>query len=203
VQSRPIDEHFLHRLEAFSDIVIALSLSEIAFNLRIPEHSSDVLAHPMHLIAFLAGFVFIVNIWWLHNRIFARCFFPDVAGIVMNFALLAAVVLFAWAQQLYYRFSLDQTTAILYATAGGMTFALVGALFLRGARDPRLHISDEERFRALWRGARTLAIGSIFLLSLVLLPLGVEAVGVGWFAIFPVAVIFRIAERRAARRELA
>jgi hypothetical protein len=38
--------HTVRRLETFSDIVIAFTLSGLAFSLRLPARSQDLVAHP-------------------------------------------------------------------------------------------------------------------------------------------------------------
>jgi uncharacterized membrane protein len=190
-----IDERLVHRLEAFSDIVIALSLSEIAFNLQVPVRGG-ILAHPIFLVGFLGGFAFVASIWWLHSRIFARYFIPDSAGIVANFVLLAGVVLFAWAQQLFYRSGLNLTTVVLYAATGGAVFVLIGVLFLRGARDGRLTLSPAERNAGVQRGSRALVVGAILLLSLAATPLGANSVVYCWLLVAPAVVISRLVHGR-------
>jgi uncharacterized membrane protein len=192
-----IDERRVHRLEAFSDIVIALSLSEIAFNLQAPVRGG-ILAHPIYLVAFLGGFTFVASIWWMHSRIFARYFIPDTAGIVANFVLLAATVLFAWAQQLFYRSGLDLTTDVVYAASGGTVYALIGLLFLRGVRDQRLQLSQAERTLGTQRGRRALVFGIILLLSTAAAPLGSIWVEYCWLLNVPAVFILRLAQRKAS-----
>jgi uncharacterized membrane protein len=195
---RAVDEHLVHRLEAFSDIVIALSLSEIAFNLQVPIKSGDVFAHPITLVGFLVGFVFIAAIWRLHNRIFADYFVPDTVGIVANFIMLAALVLFAWAQQLYYHYGLTEETVALYAGTGGVVYGLIGFLFVRGAYDTRLSLELATRTLGRQLGARAAIVGGFLLASLATLPLGVERVTYVWLAIVPVVLVTRFYQRRAS-----
>jgi len=199
VVEQAIDERLVHRLEAFSDIVIAFSLSEIAFNLQTPLRAADIFARPIHFVGFLAGFAFVAVIWWTHNRLFTRYFIPDSFGIVTNFVLLAAVVLFAWAQQLFYRFGLDMTTTVLYAATCGTVFVLLGLLFIRGARDPRLRASHDERLSGTYRGTRMLIVGGVLLLSIALAPAGIERIVDAWLLILPAVLIVRFMQRRAAR----
>jgi uncharacterized membrane protein len=190
-----IDERLVHRLEAFSDIVIALSLSEVAFNLSLATRGHDIITHPIFMIGFLGSFTFIASIWWMHSRIFAKYFIPDSVGIVGNFVLLAATVLFAWAQQLLYRSGFDITTVIAYAATGGTVYALIGLLFLRGARDARLRLRPEDKATAVQRGVRALVVGGVLLLSIALEPFGVEAMTYCWLLIAPVVFVVRRFQR--------
>jgi uncharacterized membrane protein len=194
-----IDERLVHRLEAFSDIVIALSLSEIAFNLQAPASGGNIFRmHPIYLVGFLGGFAFVASIWWLHSRIFSRYFIPDTIGIIGNFVLLAATVLFAWAQQLYYRSGLNDTTVILYAATGGAVYILLGLLFVRGALDRRLQLSPADRRAGFDRGARTLVAGGVLLLSIAIAPLGIERMVYAWVLILPAVIVVRLVFRKTA-----
>jgi hypothetical protein len=49
-------EYTLRRLEAFSDIVIAFSLSELAFNVQVPASASGLFLHANAYLAFAASF---------------------------------------------------------------------------------------------------------------------------------------------------
>jgi len=196
---RFIDERQVHRLEAFSDIVIALSLSEIAFNLHTPLQTAELFQRPIYLVGFLVGFTFVASVWWWHSRIFAQYFVPDVFSLVANFVLLAALVLFAWAQQLFYKSGLDATTTVFYAVTGGIVYALLGLLFVRGARDAQLPLTGQERSYGFNRGARMFIVGGILLLSLAIAPFGAERIVDTWLLIVPAIIIARVMERRASR----
>lgn len=199
IVERAIDERLVHRLEAFSDIVIAFSLSEVAFNLQFPLRATDIFANPIHFIGFLGGFTYLAIIWWMHNRIFAHYFIPDLFGIITNFVLLAAVVLFAWAQELFYKFGFGLTTTILYAATCGTVITLLGILFLRGARDARLPLGEQERVLGIHRGVRLLIVGGVLLLSLMVTPAGAEGIVYSWLLILPAVLIARLAQRRRAQ----
>src|ERR1700694_708570 len=98
--ARPPSDHTLRRLEAFSDIVIAFSLSQLAFTLQVPRDSNTLLAHPIHFVAFLGSFALVCAFWWLHHQLFARYFVLDPVSVVLNFAFLACTVLVVYSQQL-------------------------------------------------------------------------------------------------------
>ena len=71
------DERYTHRLEAFSDVVIAFSLAQMSLNFGIPHRASDVYTHPVALTAFAVTFAVIVAFWWSHHRLFAEYFVPS------------------------------------------------------------------------------------------------------------------------------
>jgi uncharacterized membrane protein len=91
----PRDERLIHRLEAFSDIVIGFSMALLAINLQ-PNLPTVGLLAPA-LVAFLVSFGFVALLWWLHNRLFAYYFTATPLAIGLNFAALAGVALFIFA----------------------------------------------------------------------------------------------------------
>lgn len=90
----PRDERLIHRLEAFSDIVIGFSMAFLAVNLG-GKDLPLAQAWP-HLVAFVGCFGVVALLWWLHNRLFAYYFVANAATIVINFAALAGVALFIY-----------------------------------------------------------------------------------------------------------
>ena len=193
-----------HRLEAFSDIVIALALSQLAFTLRLPDSSHELFAHPVPLLTFGASFVFICAVWWLHHQLFARLFIPDTVSVILNFAFLAAVVFVAYSLQLMSRFD-DLPAIATYALSFGCAWALLAILYAKGLRDPRLPLDDAARRQATVR-ARNLAIAGLGLLaSAVVAGLGrnLNEVVAIWIAIALVLVFFRVRDRIARRTSTA
>jgi uncharacterized membrane protein len=85
------DEHLLHRLEAFSDIVIGFCLAQLTFSLRNP--FSQGATGFTNLYAFGLTFLLIVAMWWLHNRLFSKLFAINAVTVVANFIMLGALML--------------------------------------------------------------------------------------------------------------
>lgn len=84
------DERTLHRLEAFSDIVIGFSLAQLG--------AAEVFTKTMTLnasgaIAFFASFAIVCSLWYFHHRLFQSVFVPRALPVVLNFFWLAVVVL--------------------------------------------------------------------------------------------------------------
>jgi len=190
-----------HRLEAFSDIVIALALSQLAFTLRIPDSSHDLFVHPVHLVTFLASFVFICAIWWIHHQLFARYFIPDVQSAILNFVFLGAVVFVAYSLQLLSKFG-DAPAFAAYALSLGSAFALLAVLFVKGLRDQRLALDDDARRQGAMRARRLAIVGVGLLASAVVAALGLSLKDVValWIATAAVLVFFGVADRLSARR---
>lgn len=191
-------EHMLRRLEAFSDIVIAFSLSELAFSLQIPTSAGAVFEHPGRYLAFAVSFGVICSIWWLHNRLFAYFFVADGVGIVLNFLLLAAIVMVGFALQLFFRFEDEPIAVASYAFSLGLLYGLIAILYAKGFRDPRLTVEAEIRREAVGRARRCAIVSVVFLGSLFAYRWGSEAIEICWMAFIPAIGVLRLVQRREA-----
>lgn len=96
----PRDERVIHRLEAFSDIVIGFSLALLAINLVAPQSVAEIPSHATELATFFVCFGLIAFLWWFHNRVFAHLFIASTVSIVANVAALAGVVMLVYAAQI-------------------------------------------------------------------------------------------------------
>ncbi|HEV2907676.1 MAG TPA: TMEM175 family protein, partial [Candidatus Eremiobacteraceae bacterium] len=194
-------DHTVRRLEAFSDIVIAFTLSQLAFTLQIPHSTRDLFAHPAHVLVFLGSFVFVCSFWWLHHQIFARLFYPDTPGILLNFAFLAAAVFVAYSMLLVTKVG-DLQALGVYALSLGSAYVLLAILFGRGARDSRLVIDAETR-RSAWERALRLGIGGTVMLAsfaLVLLGRTPEEITGVWLVSVALIILLALRDRIARRR---
>ncbi|HLJ84197.1 MAG TPA: TMEM175 family protein [Candidatus Eremiobacteraceae bacterium] len=194
--SRGDQEHILHRLEAFSDIVIALTLSGLAFYLQLPKSVQDVVSHPAPYIAFLASFAIVRSVWWMHNRLFAYFFYADALSIVLNFMLLASVVMLGVALQIFFKFADEAQSVVTYAGCLGLVFGLMSVLFAKGLRDNRIVQPADIRREGLGRARRCGIVCVVMLASLWALPYGAEAVEYCWLAALPLITLTRWSERR-------
>ena len=94
------------RLEAFSDIVFGLCLSELALLLGIPSKPIDLIDHPMRYAVFFGSFAIVSAFWYSHHRMF-RYFYPGRIDVFLNFAYLAFAVLVPFGMQAMIKFSGD------------------------------------------------------------------------------------------------
>ncbi|HME81631.1 MAG TPA: TMEM175 family protein [Candidatus Eremiobacteraceae bacterium] len=200
----PRHEHTVRRLETFSDIVIAFTLSQLAFTLKVPRASGDLLAHPIHIVTFVASFAFVCALWWLHHRLFARYFYPDTPSVLLNFTFLAATVFVAYSLLLVSTFGDDVSLGAYFASIG-LAYSLLAVLIAKGLRDPRIQLDDADRNDGA-QLARRIGIGGGGCLASALValfggsPREVMAVLAATLAatVF-VAVRQRLARRRAQR----
>ena len=90
------DERFVHRIEAFSDIVIGFTLAQLGAQLVVTGHPGSLLTDPGWFFNFLWTFAVVCGMWWLHNRLFRTIFAPTAASVMANFALLASIVILVY-----------------------------------------------------------------------------------------------------------
>lgn len=98
-----LDERTVHRLEAFSDIVIAFSLTEVGLSLAMPNSVSDLKVEWLNLSAFTFSFTLISIVWWYHHKLLTTFPVSPVAA-VMNFVLLGTLALVVYFQQITVHF---------------------------------------------------------------------------------------------------
>lgn len=99
------DERLVHRLEAFSDIVMGFVLAEMAITLAIPKTVPTMNAVFANLLAFAVTFGLVAIVWTLHTRLFATYFVPNPLMIVLNFAMLAGLVIMGYIFSLAMHFN--------------------------------------------------------------------------------------------------
>jgi len=94
-------QRLIHRLEAFSDIIIGFSLAQLALSLAIPKNgAAGLLENPAPLIAFVLTFTIVCGMWWAHHRLFTHYFVPIPVMVVLNFVTLAGVSFAVYSVQL-------------------------------------------------------------------------------------------------------
>jgi uncharacterized membrane protein len=96
------EQAVLHRLEAFSDIVIGFSLAQVGLSLTIPQHISDIFGHVKGisgLFALVITFTLVCSLWWLHHKLFRHLFVPTARNVAINFAALGGILFYAYVMQ--------------------------------------------------------------------------------------------------------
>ena len=149
------DERVIHRLEAFSDIVIGFSLAQLSLNFVIPARMEYVYTRPVTLIAFAFTFFVISIFWWAHRRVFADWFVPTRFTVILNFIVLGLVVWLVYQLQLFIRFE-PTPDRILATTSYVITYALVYILL-----GVLLLVCMRIRWKAVDETVRRSAIGAL------------------------------------------
>jgi len=141
-----VDERTIHRLEAFSDIVIGFCLAEVALNLVIPKSVAGLATMWTSLNAFAFSFVLISMLWWYHHKLFVSYLVLNSATIVMNFVLLAALVFGIYFQLVTIHFltgGIDATIPLrLWLGSMATIFVLLATMYAIGIWERRMSLDS-------------------------------------------------------------
>jgi uncharacterized membrane protein len=131
------EKEVVHRLEAFSDIVIGFSLAQLALSLAIPRHGIDLFSFPAarSLIALPITFALVCAVWWSHHRLFRHVFVPTAVNILVNFAALGGVIFLAYSMQVLVHDGLtDRVAYAMYTGSYAWILVLFAFLWWNGIR---------------------------------------------------------------------
>jgi uncharacterized membrane protein len=129
------EERLVHRLEAFSDVVIGFTLAQSGVQLAVPAAGEAFHLHPFSLFAFLVTFGTVCGMWWAHHKLFDRYFVPVPPCIVLNFASLAGVIFVVYSLQLWLQMGPRGSTAYaMYSGAFGFVCAMLAVQYAVGLR---------------------------------------------------------------------
>jgi len=123
------EERLVHRLEAFSDVVIGFVLAELAITLSVPKTMPAPADLLPSLFVFASTFALVVIVWYLHNRLFALYFVPNFVMVALNFIMLGGVIVMAYVLQVATRFSGEPGDIHLF---GMWSECFAGVYFLIG-----------------------------------------------------------------------
>jgi uncharacterized membrane protein len=128
------EQHVVHRLEAFSDIVIGFSLAQLTFDLVLPTDALDLFTkNVLSLVAFAATFGIVAGMWWSHHRLFTNFFVPTRLNIVLTFLSLGGVLFLVYSLQVWLHAERHVGTAYaMYTGAMAWVIGLVALLMYRG-----------------------------------------------------------------------
>lgn len=200
------EKEVVHRLEAFSDVVIGFGLAQLSLTLVMPLHGArDLFAHVKgvtELVGFVVTFLLVCAIWWSHHRLFRHLFVPVTPNIIANFAALGGVIFLSYSMQVLVHFGMHDTIA--YAMYSG-SYAWISLLFsaiawnglrLRGEKMPA-----DVRAQSMKFAVRT-TIVAVWLAGITVATLffGSGSAPVLWLTMGFVlsVVVHRILTRRAA-----
>ena len=128
------EEHIVHRLEAFSDIVIGFSLAQMTLNLVLPNDVLDLFKHhSLSLAAFGLTFMIVAGLWWAHHRLFTYYFVPTPFNIALNFLSLGGVMFIVYTLQVWLHAAYHREIAYaMYAASIAFVIAIIAFLTYRG-----------------------------------------------------------------------
>lgn len=194
------------RIEAFSDGVLAIIITLLVFNIRVPEEEAvaqlgllGALAEqwPMYL-AFSASFFFILVMWLNHHRLFTAIRRSDNGLVLLNGLLLFGISLvpFPTAVVAAYLQHAEQTTAVVVYNAWFMVIAVFfNTLWRYAAHGARL-FSPQTDPALVAHISRTYAFGPLLYLGTTLLALVSPPLSLA--ANMGLAVFFALPNRQVA-----
>jgi uncharacterized membrane protein len=174
-QLRPANEELgLERIVFFSDAVMAIAITLLAIDLKVPEIASSAAAAELprslgelgpRFMSFLISF-FVIGIYWMsHHRYFRFIKRYDGGLIMLNLLFLLFIVLMPFVASLFGQYYYLPLGMSVYAAAVAATGLSMGALWWYASHHHRLideHL-DEQFIRAR---SIALAVPLLFLVSI-------------------------------------
>jgi uncharacterized membrane protein len=151
------DERTVHRLEAFSDIVIGFGLAQLGAILTFD--SKTMALTSVGVFAFFGAFAIVCSLWYFHHRLFENFFVPKTLPIVLNFFWLAIVVLLVYCAAHFdsARAFRTRNTVMLYFGLYALAYAILAMQTILGIRarpnvEPQLRAKARRNitFMTLW-----------------------------------------------------
>ena len=167
----------VERTVHFSDAVVAIAITLLTLELRLPEDLAfgEVAGHLLDtlsgLFAFLVSFWVIASYWIAHHRIFNRIGAHDGALLTINFVFLMWVVLVPFSTSLVMEYGDSRLIWDLYVSHLLLTSLTLSWLWRYASKDERL-IEPNADLNTLHRhgiqGIQVWGIRAVFLLSIVI-----------------------------------
>jgi uncharacterized membrane protein len=195
--------HYKRRLEAFSDIVFGLSLSELALQLGLPKNPQELISSPIRYFVFFGSFGLVCSLWIGHHRMF-RVFTPSRAAVALNFVYLAFTVLMPFGMQAFIKYPNNPIGIGIYLSCYAGTAASMCGLLITGLRAGTDHLSEDERLRVKDNLVRYAALLVVMVGALIALRIGgFHAAGLALLAIVPAMLLTRFIRVRMKRASVA
>jgi uncharacterized membrane protein len=199
------EKEVIHRLEAFSDIVIGFSLAQLALSLTMPAHGRDLFVHisgARVLIALVITFALVCAIWWSHHRLFRHLFVPTRVNIFANFAALGGVIFLTYSMQVLLHVGMGDAVAYaMYTGSYGWILLLFAFIAWNGLRLRGAQLHAELHAHSVNLAVRLTVIGLwLAAMTAVTLIFGFQPRVMQWLVLALVAVmaVYRIATRSRA-----
>lgn len=141
-------EHTVHRLEAFSDIVIGFCLAQLGLSLVLPKSATDMFSVWESTTFFISAFILIAVLWWLHHRTFSTFFVLTIPMVVLNFGVLCGLILTIYfLESLVHVAGLGENPArffTMFVLSFAFVYTLVGIMLLAGLLARRTQLPATE-----------------------------------------------------------
>ena len=154
-------------------MVIGFCIAEMGLNLIIPKSAAQLPSIAVGAYGFAISFVLIVIVWWIHHRLFKSIFVLNTATVIVNFAMLGALVLMVYFQQICVHLIAtgdDIAVALqLWFGSYGVVYALLSVMLWAGLRTRWTALSDDDLRWALGRAVLASLGSLLFLLNIAII----------------------------------
>jgi uncharacterized membrane protein len=167
----------VERTVHFSDAVVAIAITLLTLELRLPEGlaSGEVPGHLLDtlfgLFAFLVSFWVIASYWIAHHRIFNRIGAHDGALLTINFVFLMWVVLVPFSTSMVMEYGDSQLIWDVYVSHLLLISLTLSWLWRYASKDERLiepNADLDKMHRYGIQGIQVWGIRAVFVLSIVI-----------------------------------
>jgi uncharacterized membrane protein len=200
----------LERIAFFSDAVMAIAITLLAVDLRVPEIAHDLAAQQLPLelgrmlpkfVSFVLSFTIIGVYWFSHHRNFGYLRRYDTRLILLNLLFLLWVAFLPFVSDLLGRFGDLPLPNVLYALDASALGLTTGAMWSYAVRGNRLVDADFEPAAARSMSWRVSLASLVFLASIPLAYVSALAMQLSWFAAPLLGFIFnRLGRRKSIQK---
>lgn len=176
--------HEVTRIEAFSDAVIAFSITLLIVSLEVPRSFDELLESLKQFIPFAISFTLVFQVWMTQNIFFRRFGLHDDTTIMLNGALVFVILFFVYPLKFLFGgwlsggFSFKsehqvQQLFYIYGTGFAAIYFLFAMMYLRAlSLRTDLQLTESEIFNTRTTVYRNLIMCGIGLLSALIASFG-------------------------------
>ena len=182
------------RTISFSDAVIAIAITLLALDLKVPQVPEGSAAAELprallelwpNLFSFVLSFWIIGSYWLAHRRISELVGAYDQRMQLINLLFLMWIVLIPFSSALIAEYEHQQLPVIIYAAHNILTSLSLTWLWRHAIKDSRLIVADLDPRRLKESNFRSMIILSIFLLSIGISFISVDVARLSWALLWP------------------
>ena len=182
------------RTISFSDAVIAIAITLLALDLTVPQvpESSAAAELPSallelwpNLFSFVLSFWIIGSYWLAHRRISQVVGAYDGRMQLINLLFLMWIVLMPFSSALVGEYEHQQLPVVIYAVHNILTSLTLTWLWQHAIRDSRLVEANFDPSLVRYSNFRSLVVQGVFLLSIGISFISVDAARLSWVLIWP------------------
>ncbi len=190
----------IERTVYFSDAVFAIAITLLALDLEVPEIPAGSVATELpgrlleiwpRFLSFVLSFVIIGNYWMAHHRTFRYIRGYDRRLLFMNILFLMWVVLMPFSSSLLGEYGGEQISVVLYSDKMAVAGLTLSRLWWYAQSNPHLVAPDVDPRLVRYNNLRALIVPLVFLLSIGVSFLNVNAAKLCWVLLFTLRPLLR------------